>query len=126
MTDKIVILMTCKNAREAGKIARHLLDKHLIACANLIPQVNSIYRWKGKVVSEKECWVILKSSRELLPALRIEAEKEHSYFPPRVDRAPHYRRIAKLSQLDCGGTGRREIEAGSRGERFDRACRSPL
>ena len=96
MTDKVVIFMTCKNAREAGRIARHLLDKHLIACANLIPQVNSIYRWKGKVVAEKECWVILKSSRELLPTLQIEVDKEHSYtFPelialPVIDGSPNY------------------------------------
>ncbi len=96
MTDKIVILMTCKNAREAGRIARHLLDKRLIACANLIPQVSSIYRWKGKVVSEKECWVILKSSRKLLPTLQIEVDKEHSYSLPElialpiIDGSPNY------------------------------------
>lgn len=82
MTDKIAVLMTCKNAREAGKIARHLLDKRLIACASLIPRINSIYRWEGKVVSESECYAVLKSSRELLPMLQIEVEKHHSYSLP--------------------------------------------
>ena len=96
MTDKIAILMTCKNAREAGRIARHLLDKHLIACASLIPRINSIYRWKGKVVSEHECYAILKSSRELLPTLLIEVDKEHSYSLPElialpiIDGSPNY------------------------------------
>ena len=96
MTDKIVVLMTCKDAREAKRIARHLLDKHLIACANLVPQVQSIYRWKGKVTAQKECWVILKSTRELIPALRIEVEKEHSYSLPElialpiIDCSPNY------------------------------------
>jgi periplasmic divalent cation tolerance protein len=96
MTDKIVVLMTCKNAKEAERIARHLLAKHLIACANLVPQVRSIYRWEGKVVDEKECWMILKSSRELMPALRIEVEKEHSYSLPElialpvIDGSPNY------------------------------------
>ena len=96
MTDKIAILMTCKNAREAGRIARHLLDKHLIACANLIPQINSIYRWKGKVVSEKETWVVLKSSGALWPTLQLEVEKVHSYSVPElivlpiIDGSPNY------------------------------------
>ncbi len=96
MTDKVVVLMTCKNAKEAERIARHLLDKHLIACANLIPQVHSIYRWKGKVADAKECWMLLKSTRELMPALRIEVEKEHSYSVPEIialpiiDGSPNY------------------------------------
>jgi periplasmic divalent cation tolerance protein len=88
MTDKIAVLMTCKNAREAGKIARHLLDKHLIACASLIPQISSIYRWEGKVVSEKECYAVLKTSRELLPTLLIEVDKEHSYSLPEMIALP--------------------------------------
>jgi periplasmic divalent cation tolerance protein len=88
MTDKIVVLVTCKNAREAGRIARHLVDKRLIACANLVPEIRSIYRWKGKVMTEKECWMILKSSRELIPALRIEIEKLHSYSVPELIALP--------------------------------------
>ena len=88
MTDKIVVLMTCKDANEAARIARHLLDKHLIACANLVPQIRSIYRWQGEVKDEKECWMILKSTRELVPALRIEVEKEHSYALPELIALP--------------------------------------
>ena len=88
MTDKIAVLMTCKNAREAEKIARNLLDKRLIACASLIPQINSIYRWEGKVVSDKECYAVLKTSRELLPTLLIEVDKEHSYSLPELIALP--------------------------------------
>jgi len=96
MTDKIVVLMTCKNAKEGERIARHLLNKHLIACANLVPQVRSLYHWEGKIADEKECWMILKSTRELMPALRIEVEKEHSYSLPElialpiIDGSPNY------------------------------------
>lgn len=96
MTDKVVVLMTCKTTKEAQRIARHLLEKHLIACANLIPQVQSIYHWKGKLTEEKECWMLLKSTRELMSALRIEVEKEHSYSIPElialpiIDGSPNY------------------------------------
>ena len=96
MTDKIVVLITAKNARECARIARHLLDKRLIACANLVPQVRSLYRWKGKVADEKECWMILKSSRKLFPAIQAEVETLHSYHVPEVialpiiDGSPNY------------------------------------
>jgi len=88
MTDKVVVLMTCKTAKEAERIVRRLLEKHLIACANLVPQVRSLYHWKGKIATAKECWVLLKSTRELMTALRIEVEKEHSYSVPELIALP--------------------------------------
>jgi periplasmic divalent cation tolerance protein len=88
MTDKIVVLVTGKNARQCSRIARHLLERKLIACANLIPQVCSLYTWKGKVADEKECLMVLKSSRKLFPALRREVEKLHSYSVPEIIAVP--------------------------------------
>ena len=96
MTDKIIVLVTGGSVRECKKIARHLLDKRLIACANLVPMVRSLYLWQGKVADEKESLMILKSSRELFPLLRAEVEKLHSYSVPEVialpiiDGAPNY------------------------------------
>ena len=88
MTDKIVVIITAKNARECARIARHLLDKRLVACANLFPQVRSLYHWKGKIADEKECLMLLKSSRELFPALQTEVEKLHSYSVPEIIALP--------------------------------------
>ena len=96
MTDKIVVLVTGKNVRECKRLARHLLEKKLIACANLLPPVHSLYHWKGKIADEKECLMVLKSSRELFTALRLEVEKLHSNTVPEVialpiiDGAPNY------------------------------------
>jgi periplasmic divalent cation tolerance protein len=96
MTDKIVVLVTGGSVRECKKIARHLLDKRLIACANVIPSIQSLYNWKGKVADEKECLMLLKSSRDLFAALQSEVEKLHSYSVPEVialpiiDGAPNY------------------------------------
>src|SRR5262249_40507169 len=96
MTDKIVVLVTCSSLRECKKIARRLLEKNLIACANLLPTVQSLYRWKGKLAEEKECLMILKSGREQFPLLRAEIEKLHSYSVPEIialpiiDGAPNY------------------------------------
>ena len=88
MTDKVVVLVTCKNSREGKLIARHLLDKRLIACANLLPQVNSLYRWKGKIVDEKECLMLIKSTRKLFQPLSIEIEKLHGYSVPEIIAMP--------------------------------------
>src|SRR5258708_15765959 len=88
MTDKIVILITAKNVRECGQIARHLLDKRLIACANLVPEVRSLYHWQGKVASEKECWMILKTRRDLFAAIQAEVETLQSYHVPEVIALP--------------------------------------
>jgi len=96
MTDKIVVLVTGTSVRQCKKIARRLLEKRLIACANLVPQVHSLYHWKGKIADDKECWMTLKSTRELFPALRLEVEREHSYTVPEVialpivDGSPNY------------------------------------
>jgi len=96
MTDKIVVIVSGSSVRECKRIARHLLERRLIACANLVPLVRSLYSWKGKIVDEKECLMILKSSREKFPELRTEVEKLHSYSVPEVialpiiDGAPNY------------------------------------
>ena len=88
MTDKIVVLITAGSVRECKKIARKLLDEKLIACANVIPVVQSLYAWKGKIADEKECVMILKSTRELFPALQSEIEKLHSYSVPEIIALP--------------------------------------
>jgi periplasmic divalent cation tolerance protein len=88
MTDKIIVLVTGGSMRECKKIARSLLDKRLIACANVIPMVRSLYRWQEKIADEKECLMILKSAREHFALLRAEVERLHSYSVPEVIALP--------------------------------------
>ena len=96
MTDKIVVLVTAGSMRECKKIARHLLDRQLIACANVVPAIRSLYRWKGKIADEQECLMVLKSSRDSFPDLQKEIDKLHSYSVPEVialpiiDGSPNY------------------------------------
>jgi periplasmic divalent cation tolerance protein len=82
MTDKIVVFSTCSSQREAEKIAGVLVEKRLAACVNLIPGVQSIYRWRGKVEHSKEILLVIKSNRELLPQLQSEISRMHSYEVP--------------------------------------------
>lgn len=88
MTDKIVVLVTAKDVRQARKIARALVEGRLAACVNLITPVSSIYRWEGKLAEDRECLLIIKTTRERFDALRAAVEKLHSYSVPEVIALP--------------------------------------
>jgi periplasmic divalent cation tolerance protein len=84
MTDKILVISTCAAEADAERLARALLDARLAACVNLVPGVRSLYRWKGEIESEAEFMLIIKTSRDLFPALRAEIEKLHPYELPEL------------------------------------------
>jgi periplasmic divalent cation tolerance protein len=78
----ISIYTTCKNKKEAKKIADILLKKRLIACANFFP-VESRYWWKGKLASGKEYALLMKSKGKAKEIVK-EIEKAHSYNVPGI------------------------------------------
>ena len=49
MTDKRIVLTTAGSEEEARKIAQALVERRLAACVNIVPQVGSIYHWKGRL-----------------------------------------------------------------------------
>jgi periplasmic divalent cation tolerance protein len=88
MTDKIVVLTTCDSENHAEKLAHHLVDRRLAACVNMLPRARSIYRWKEKVEDTAEWVLLIKSRRDLFPALRAEIQKLHTYDVPEVIALP--------------------------------------
>ena len=84
MTDKVVILVTAGSRRECRKIARHLVEAQLAACVNITQPIESIYRWEGKVADEKEFLMLIKSTRELFPEIKLEISRLHSYHTPEI------------------------------------------
>lgn len=89
MTDKIVVLVTCGSAKEAQRIARALVEARLAACGNILETpVRSIYQWKGKVESAKECLLIIKTTRRRLAALEKMVRRLHSYDVPEIIALP--------------------------------------
>ncbi len=84
MTDKILVISTCAAEADAERLARALLDARLAACVNVVPGVRSFYRWKGEIESAVEFLLIIKTSRDLFPALRAEIEKLHPYEVPEL------------------------------------------
>jgi periplasmic divalent cation tolerance protein len=82
MTDKRIVLSTAGSEDEARKIARHLVDRKLAACVNIIPRIESVYRWQGKVESSQEWLLLIKTTEERFPAVRDAIRQLHSYDLP--------------------------------------------
>jgi len=80
----LVILVTAVNQREAVRIGEEMVTARLAACANIIPGIQSIYRWKGKVVKEQEALLILKSTTTRYRALEKAIKTMHTYEIPEI------------------------------------------
>ncbi|MEM2909210.1 MAG: divalent-cation tolerance protein CutA [Candidatus Bilamarchaeaceae archaeon] len=76
-----MIYVTNPNKRKAEELALHLLRKKAIGCANLFP-VSSFYRWKGRLVREKEFVLIAKTTERKVETAKKEIESVHPYSVP--------------------------------------------
>jgi periplasmic divalent cation tolerance protein len=84
MTDKIVVFVTAGNSKDAGLLAKSLVEKRLAACVNLLPGVASWYWWEGKVTEDQEVLLMMKTSRDKFAAVEKEVLRLHSYAVPEV------------------------------------------
>ena len=82
--DKFIILVTAPNKKEARRIARHLISQRLAACVNILPGVDSLFWWQGKIDKAKENILIIKSKKSLISKLISEIKKIHSYKVPEI------------------------------------------
>lgn len=85
---KIVVFVTTKNIAQAKKIARGLLAKKLAACVNILPIVQSLFRWQGKVDSAQESLLIIKSTKARFQKLAQCVKALHSYQVPEIIALP--------------------------------------
>lgn len=82
MTNKRIVLSTAGSEDEARKIAHHLVEQRLAACVNIIPRIESVYRWEGKVESNREYLLLIKTSSTMFPEVRDAILELHSYELP--------------------------------------------
>ncbi len=87
-TTFIIILVTAKDKKQAAKIANGLLVDKLIACANIIPGVHSIFSWQGKIDQSKEVLVVLKTKALLFKKVEAKVKSLHSYQVPEIIALP--------------------------------------
>ena len=76
--------VTAHNQVEAQKIARALIQKKLIACANIFDSMLSCYEWEGQYKEEKEVILILKTRQDLFKKVKVTILENHSYDCPCV------------------------------------------
>ena len=84
----IVVLVTAKDARQARKIADGLLRDKLIACANIVAGVQSMFWWQGKVDAAKEVLLVLKTKRSLFKKVAAKVKALHTYQTPEIIALP--------------------------------------
>jgi periplasmic divalent cation tolerance protein len=84
----MVIFVTCPSRKEAGKIAKRLLNERLIACANIINEINSLFWWKGKTDKAKESLIIIKTISKNFRKIKKRIKEIHSYEVPEIIALP--------------------------------------
>ena len=84
MSEPVVVTMTAPNADEALKIARALVKDRLAACAQVVPGLTSVYRWKGEVCEDPELMLVIKTVSALLPRVEARIKELHSYDVPEI------------------------------------------
>ena len=86
--EPLFVYVTCKNRIEAMQVGLAVVEARLAACANVIEGMSSIYWWEGKLESDYEAILIMKSRTELLDALTALVKSKHSYTVPCVVAMP--------------------------------------
>jgi periplasmic divalent cation tolerance protein len=77
-----IVLVTAPDLKAARALAKAALQSRLIACANLIPKIESHYWWQGQIESDSEVLLILKTQKSKLAALEKLILANHSYDTP--------------------------------------------
>ena len=82
--DVLIVFVTCPNATSARRIAKALLAKRLIACANLLCGVDSWFWWKGKIERSNEVLLLIKTVAAKFDEVRRSVVAHHPYQVPEV------------------------------------------
>jgi periplasmic divalent cation tolerance protein len=91
MTDARIMLTTAGSADEARKIAQALVERRLAACVNIVPQIESVYRWQGTVEHATEWLLLIKTQAAAFEHVRATIKALHSY------------ELAECIMLEVGG-----------------------
>jgi len=80
----VMILSTVSSLEDAERIAKHLVEKKLAACVNIVPGVTSFYFWKGELQKDSELILFIKTTKEAEEQAINEIRKVHPYEVPEI------------------------------------------
>ena len=86
--DAIVVFMTAANGEEAARLAEMLVGAHLAACVQILPEMESVYRWQGKIERQSEILLLAKTTQGKFAELEREVRALHSYDTPEIIAVP--------------------------------------
>src|SRR5215510_7669229 len=87
-TGAIVVFMTAANGEEATRLADMLVGAHLAACVQILPEIESVYRWQGKIERQAEVLLLAKTTKGKFNELAKEVRALHSYDTPEIIAIP--------------------------------------
>ncbi|MDH4268823.1 MAG: divalent-cation tolerance protein CutA [Dehalococcoidia bacterium] len=87
-TDRIIVLITAGSEEEARKIAKLVVKEKKAACVNIVPGVDSLFRWKGRMDSARESLLLVKTKASLFPEIVSLVKEIHSYEVPEIIALP--------------------------------------
>ena len=88
MTDFIQVFMTAEKKEEAENIARAMVEKRLVACAQVLGPIRSTYRWEDQIETSDEWLCIMKTQNDLFEKLEKAIRELHSYDVPEIVALP--------------------------------------
>jgi len=87
-SEPLLVLMTAASKEEATRLAGMLVSAHLAACVQILPEMESVYRWKGTIERASEVLLLAKTVRSKFAALEREVRQLHSYETPEIIAVP--------------------------------------
>lgn len=88
MTDSVVVMVTCPTRKVARRLADTLVNGRLAACVNVLPGIESTFRWQGKTERCREVLLLIKTTARRFPQLRAAVRKLHPYDVPEIIALP--------------------------------------
>ena len=79
-----ILYVTAGSIEESKKIAHVLVEEKLVACVHIIPKIESVYRWKGKIESGNESALLVKTTEKLVERVIQRIRSLHSYDVPEI------------------------------------------
>ena len=86
--DAIIVFMTASNGEEAARLADMLVGAHLAACVQILPEMESVYRWQGKIERAPEILLLAKTTKSKFEEIEREVRALHSYDTPEIIAVP--------------------------------------
>ncbi|MCB1582454.1 MAG: divalent-cation tolerance protein CutA [Marinicella sp.] len=86
--DFLQVFVSCETRQQAKSMVDSLLHEQIIACAQILPQMESFYRWQGQIESACEFLLILKTQQKHLKAIEMLIKQMHSYETPEIIAVP--------------------------------------